>query len=190
MSVLKQDCDFYGFTFLNGLSLDLVLWNFHLEVCCWIAQSICWVWGRWTHLAWLPNSGQTRLLDSSWYPPAIPVPPTLQQLSISSQVGLKVIQDDRWPPSDLKSLPQATGLSDALASVLSQAQAQPMMPSDSGTQSTIPDAVLTSLHSASQCYPSVTSLLKPIWQNPCLLQGPLIFVLVVLFLLIYSSAGL
>lgn len=31
MSVIKQDCDFYGFTFLNGLSLDLVLWIFILK---------------------------------------------------------------------------------------------------------------------------------------------------------------
>lgn len=170
---------------------DHLIWSceiFISKCAAEIAQSICWVWRRWTHLTWLPNSRQTRLLDSSWY--HLPVPPTLQQFPISSQVELKVIQDDRWPPSNLKSLPQATGLSDALASVPSQAQAQPVMPSNSGTQSTIPDAALTALHVASQRYPSVTSLLKPVYQNPCLLQGPLIFVFVVLFLLIYSSAGL
>lgn len=170
---------------------DHLIWSceiFISKCAVEIAQSICWVWGRWTHLTWLPNSRQTRLLDSSWYLPACASNPATISYLLTE---LKVIQDDRWPPSDLKSLPQATGLSDALASVPSQAQAQPMMPSNSGTQSTIPDAVLTALHAASQRhYPSVTSLLKPIYQNPCLLQGSLIFVLVVLFLLIYSSAGL
>lgn len=126
------------------------------------------------------QSIQTRLFDSSCYPLAIPLPQTLQQLLISPQVELQVIQDDKWPPLPLLS---PVKHKHCLWCLLS-----------SWLWLWGPEHYPRCCSQRAPCFfPFVTRLLEPIKQNPrlCLLQGALIFVLVVvLFLLIYSSAGL
>lgn len=159
MLVLKQDW-FPWLHILNVRPFDLVLWNFHLEVCCWSLLSVRKMEPLCLASKQSDSTFRFKLTYTCHYSASNPA--TASHLLTGGGQSYSRWQMIFWPKVSASNNQTLWCSCCPQSSTCTAGDAFSPAGRDSGAQIPFLDAALRALHAVSQCYPSVTSLLKPI----------------------------